>query len=131
VVDGVSLFLEELEVTGDLADAFRDLHVADADLDAFRGAHQHFSENDGRGTRLLDAEYRGSTSRPIDEIDDLVEVRRQHVNVFPIERRHERPVDAVDDLTGEIVGLMLEIFYLRDLRPDLRRTLEHLMQQRG
>jgi hypothetical protein len=44
----------------------------------------------------------------VNTIDHVVEIARQQVDVLPVNRRDEGPVEAVHDFMSDLIGLMLE-----------------------
>ena len=56
--------------------------------------------------------------RRVDRVHHVVERARQRVDVFAVERRHERAVQPLDDLVGEEVALVLDFLDLVGLVPD-------------
>ena len=63
--------------------------------------------------------------RRVDRVHHVVERSRQRVDVFAIERRHERAVEALDDLVGQEVALVLDLLDLVRLVPDRLVRGEH------
>ena len=64
----------------------------------------------------------------VDGVHDVVERARQAVDVFPIERRHERAVQALDNLVRQEVALVLDLLDLVRLVPERLFGREHLFQ---
>ena len=54
----------------------------------------------------------------VDGIHDVVQRAREMVDVLAIERRHKGPVQALDDLVGDEVALVLDFLDLIRLVPD-------------
>src|SRR5882672_4862380 len=100
------------------------LHIADAFLNSAGCTRQHFSQYDGRRTRFLDPEYRRAARRSINQVYNVVQLRRERVNVLAVERSDEGSIDAIDDVVGEIIRFVLELLDLRHLGLELARTLE-------
>ena len=69
--------------------------------------------------------------RRVDRIHHVVERARERVDVLAIERRHERPVQPLDDPVGQEVALVLDLLDLVGLVPDRMRRREHLLEQSG
>jgi hypothetical protein len=44
----------------------------------------------------------------VDEVDDVVQAGGEEVDVLPVERGDEHPVQPGDDLVGDLVGLVLQ-----------------------
>ena len=85
--------------------------------DGFRRLHEDLREFLGVRTAVVQVEHLGAARRAVHQVHDVVEPRREPVDVLAVERRDEALVDPVHDLVRDHVGLVLE-----DL--DLRR--EHL-----
>src|SRR6185369_12650203 len=67
------------------------------------------------GRRRRDLEEGETAHRAVDQVDDVVEANGELVNVLPVDRRDERPVDPAEDLVGNLVALVLEpLDLLRD-----------------
>ena len=56
--------------------------------------------------------------RRVDRVHHVVERPRQRVDVLAVERRDERPVQALDDLVRQEVALVLDLLDLVGLVPD-------------
>ena len=69
--------------------------------------------------------------RFVDRIHHVVERAGQRVDVFAIERGHERAVQALDDLVGQVVALVLDLLDLVCFVPDRRSGAQHLLEQRA
>ena len=57
---------------------------------------------------LADPEDAGPPRGAVDPVHDVVEPRRQLVDVLGIERRDEGSIEPGDDRMGDVVGLVLE-----------------------
>ena len=62
------------------------------------------------------------------QVDDVVETRREHVNVLAVDRRDEALVDALIDRGRENVGLVLDILDRTHMIGDVLRIIEQLRQ---
>ena len=69
--------------------------------------------------------------RGVDRVHHVVERAGERVDVFAVERRDEGPVQALDDLVGQEVALVLDFLDLVGLVPDRMLRLEHLLEQPG
>ena len=67
--------------------------------------------------------------RRVDRIHHIVERPRQGVNVLPVDRRDEGAVEALDDLVGQEVALVLDFLDFVCLVPDGVFGRQHLFQQ--
>src|SRR5439155_550264 len=66
---------------------------------------------------------------PVHRVHDVIEIGRELVNVFAIERRNEGAVEAVDDLMRDLIGFMLQPLDRFDVgRAAVGRRLEELPQ---
>ena len=53
----------------------------------------------------------------VDVIADVVDRTGEEIDVVPVERRHERAIEEVDDLAREAVTLVLQLFDFAQVRP--------------
>src|SRR4051794_21909385 len=81
--------------------------------------------------RRLDPVQRQEVRRLLDEVDDVVERRRQRVDVLAVDRRHERRVQALDDVVRDPVALLLADHDLARERGVVGPLLEHPLEQLG
>lgn len=61
------------------------------------------------GKDLRDVQHFEAPSGAIDQVDHVVEPRREPVNVLAIDRRNEALVDALIDRRGQQVGFVLDV----------------------
>ncbi len=71
----------------------------------------------------------GHGGRRVDGIHDVVERDGQRVNVFAVERRHEGPVQPLDDRPGPAVADVLDVLDGIGLRHVRRIDGQHLLQE--
>ncbi len=64
----------------------------------------------------------------VDRVHHVVERRRQRVEVLAVERRDERPVQALNGVMGQRVALMLGVTNDLGSAPIGRLALEHLLE---
>ena len=80
--------------------------------------------------RRLDLVEAEEVGRLLDVVDDVVDLRREAVDVLAVERGHEGRVEALDDVVGDPVALLLG---LEDLPVQalgaVGPVLEHLLEQ--
>jgi uncharacterized protein Yka (UPF0111/DUF47 family) len=69
--------------------------------------------------------------RRVNRIHDIVERTSELVDVLAVDRRDERPIEALDDLVGEEVALVLDFLDFVGLVPDGPIGSEHLLEQAG
>ena len=80
--------------------------------------------------RTVSSRYSRTTRRRrVDGVHHVVERPGQLVDVFAINRRDERAVEALDDLVGQEVALVLDFLDLVGLVPDRLVGREHLFEQ--
>jgi hypothetical protein len=60
-------------------------------------------------------EHRNPSGRAIQEVDDVVELRREEVNIFAINWRHEAAVDSRTNIVREYVGFVFDGLYRGDV----------------
>src|ERR1043165_4090368 len=78
---------------------------------------------------FLDIENDDRARGVVNQVDDIVERRRHHVNVFAIERRDERLVQARGDIMCEFVaGVFESLDALRILGVSMVLVGQHLLQ---
>jgi hypothetical protein len=53
-------------------------------------------------------EDRGPAGDAVDPVQDIIQPRGQHVDVFTVERRDERLVESGDQFQGHLIGLTLQ-----------------------
>src|SRR5205814_1249989 len=68
--------------------------------------------------------------RRLDGVEHVVERRGERVDVFAIHRRDERRVQALDDLVGDRVALVLSLLDPSRLQLDVGEVLDEVLQQR-
>ena len=73
-----------------------------------RLAEQDAGEALGLLGGLGDAVQQEGLGDLLDAVDDIVEARRELVDVPPVEGRDERPLDLVRELVADLVALVLE-----------------------
>ena len=61
----------------------------------------------------------------VDVVAHVVDRSREEIDVVPVERRHERPVEEVDHLAGEPVAFVLELLH----RPQVRSVRGEFVKQ--
>ena len=67
--------------------------------------------------------------RGVDRVHDVVERPGERVDIFAVERRHERAMQALDDLVRDEVALVLDFLDLVGLVPDRPIGREHLFEE--
>ena len=72
------------------------------------------------GRTLLDLIEPDDRRRRVDRVHHVVERPGQRVDVLAVERRDEGAVQALDDLVGQVVALVLDLLDLVRLVPDRR-----------
>src|SRR5512143_2108645 len=91
------------------------LEDEEPELPRVRGALDHLVEEQPRGRR-------------VDQVDHVVEGRRQREDVLPVDRRDERRVQLLDDLVGEGVALVLHLLDPPDPLPQVVELLQEVLQ---
>jgi hypothetical protein len=74
----------------------------------FTGALDHVGQQDRSFRRLTQVEDLRPARGPVDQVDHVIQPRGQLVNVLPVERGDEAPVEAGDHLVGELIALVLQ-----------------------
>src|SRR6478752_62281 len=128
VVDRVALFLELLDVRDLLADELCFANRGDTALNVLRRLYEDACELACRILDDGDVQHLETARRPVEEIDDVVEPRRKHVNVLTIDRRHEALVDPLIDRECERISLVLDVLDCANVITDVLRIIEQLRQ---
>ena len=101
----------------------------------FAGADQHLGQRHGLLHRSLDAVQPERVAGLLGVVDDVVERARQLVDVGGPERRpaapRALPVEAVDDVVGDPVALLLAQQQIARERRTLGEIGEHVAQQQA
>ena len=66
--------------------------------------------------------------RAVEQIDHVVEARREHVDVLAIDRRDEALVDALIDGRRQQIGLVLDVLDRLTCSIDVLRIAEQLVE---
>src|SRR3954451_1341309 len=128
MVDRVRLLLQLLDVRCFDADGLRLTNRFDARLDVLRGLDEPLRKLPGRFLHDVDVEHLEPTGGPVEQIDDVVETRGEHVDVLAIDRRDEALVDALIDGAREDVCLVLDVLDRPHMIGDVLRIIEQLRQ---
>src|SRR5437867_513623 len=89
----------------------------------------HLGHGPARRGRLLDPVDDQALGSRLDVVEDVVEPAGEIVDVLAIDRRDERRVEALDDLVGDLVGLMLDFLDRVGLGPRVGEVMHQLVQQ--
>src|SRR6476660_1756562 len=120
VVEGVALFLELLDLRREAAHLARlldRLHRLGDEVGRATNDVRHLL----RGlAHLVDVEHHHPARRAIEAVDDVVEARREEVNVLTVDRRDEALVDTDVDRVRELIGEVLDVL---DLAYEVRGAL--------
>ena len=65
----------------------------------------------------------------LDEVDDVIQRRREGDDVLAVERRHERRVQPLDDVVGDAVALLLADDDIAHRFAVVGPLLEHVLEQ--
>ena len=79
--------------------------------------------------RRLDLVEAEEVGRLLGEVDDVVHLRRQAVDVLAVDRRDEGRVEALDDVVGDPVALLLGLEDLAREAPVVGPGVHHLVEQ--
>ena len=103
--------------------------------DLLAGADEHLGKRDGLLHRRLDAVEAEGVASLLGEVDDVVERRGELVHVARLEGRPAAPrslaVEAVDDVVGDAIALLLAQEQVARQRRPLREVRQHLAQQQA
>jgi hypothetical protein len=129
VVDRVALVLQLLGRDAVLHDVVPAAQLLDRG-EGFGGDSLHHAAQGGDPfRRRSEAEDLGTAGGAIDPVHDVVQVRCQEVDVFPVDGRDEDAIQPVHDAVRDVVGLVLEALDLLDaMPPALRGPGEQLSQ---
>ena len=84
-------------------------------LDMVRRARDGLAQPHRGTTRFRDVEHRDPPGSPVDQIDDVVKLRREQVNVLAIDRCHEAAIDARTHIVREHIGFVFDGLDGRDI----------------
>ena len=70
---------------------------------------QHLGQLDRLIHRRLDLVEAEVVRDLLDVVDDVIERRRKREDVLAVDRRHERVVEAIEDLMGDAIALVLAV----------------------
>jgi len=73
--------------------------------------------------------HREAPGRAVEQVDDIVEERREHMNVLAIDRRDEALVDALIERQREQVGFVLDVLDRLHVIVDMRRIAKERIEQ--
>src|SRR5438093_2812373 len=125
----VRLVLEAVDLDRPLRDTFAALERLDRVDDLLGGIEDDARQLARPRTNALDVVQADDRRRRVDRVHDVVERARERVDVLAVERRDERAVQALNDLVGQEVALVLDLLDFLRLVPDRTRRLEHVKQQ--
>ena len=87
-------------------------------LELRHGPADDVGDEHGALGRLPGVEHLEPPGGAVDQVDDVVEPGGQQVDVLPVERGDEHPVEPGDHLVGDLVGLVLQpLDLIHDSRP--------------
>src|SRR5688500_1173786 len=115
LIDGVALLLEPLDLAAARGDDGRLLDGGNPYLDMVCRARDGLAQLHGGTARFPDVEHRHPPGSPVDQVDDVVQLRRQQVDVLTIDRRHEAAIDARTHIVREHIGFVFDSLDGRDV----------------
>ena len=130
LVRAIGLVLEAIDLDRRLGDAMAPLERLHRDHHLLARGGDEARELARVGPHALDLVEPDDGGRGVDRVHDVVEDARERVDVFAIERRDERAMQALDDLVGDEVALVLDFLDLVGLVPDRPLGREHLLEER-
>ena len=99
--------------------------------DDLRSVQDHLGELLRSGRDLLDFVSDESAGGGVNKVENVIERRAQRMDIFPVERGNERPVQLLHQGVGKLIALVLQEFDFRNLLFDLLVVLEQGHQHRG
>jgi hypothetical protein len=131
LVNPVDLVLEAVDLDARLVRELLFLEERDAGDDLRRCPVEIVGHGHGFGRRALDLEEDEPVGRGFDQVDDVVEARRERVDVLPVDGRDERRVQLLDDVVGDEVSLVLDLEDLPDHPLGDLPPVHHFLEQAG
>ena len=105
--DPVALVLEPVDLDEVMVQLLEAAQPRERLGDVAAGILQHAGQLQRLLHRGLDVVEPHEVGRLLGEVDDVVERRRERVDVLTVDRRHRRAVQPVDDVVGDPVALLL------------------------
>src|SRR5690348_2054066 len=128
VIDRVGLFLEPLDLSRLLGHAFRLPNRGYAGLDMLRSLDEDTRERARGFFDDADVQHLEAASGSIDQVDDVVQTRGEHVNVLTVDGRDETLIDPLIDRTRQNVRLVFYVLDRAHMIGDVRGIVEQLCQ---
>src|SRR5829696_1161069 len=125
----VTLVLEPVDLDGEVADVVERAQPRDRLRDLPRRLVEDPRELLGLLHRRLDAVQREEVGDLLDEVHDVVHPRRERVDVLAVDRRHERRVQALDDVVRDAVALLLADHNVTAELAVVGPLVEHALEQ--
>src|SRR5918999_2543825 len=129
--DAIAVVLEPVDLDREVMDVLERPQPRDRARDRPSGLVQDAGHLGRLVHRRLDAVQAEEVGDLLDEVDDVVQRRRQRVDVLAVDRRHERLIQALDDVVGDPVALLLADHHLARELAAVRPVLEHALEQLG
>ena len=126
VIIGVAFFFEQVELTISRADGLGSFIFLTASSMQQAARKRTSGKLDAMRPDFRYVEDHRPAACPVNEIDDIVERGCERVDVLTVERRHEGPVDPLDDVAGQVVTFVLDDLDFGDFGFELDWVLERL-----
>ena len=125
----VGLVLEPIDLDGMSQQPFVLFQRPEREANLFGGCGddvRQLARAESDGVQAVQTDHR---RRRVNRVHHVVERTRQRVDVFAIDGRDKRAVEALNQLVREEVALVLDFLDLFGLVPDRRLAGEHLLQE--
>ena len=130
--DPIALVLEPVDLDGVARDVLEAAQPRDRLGDLRRCLLEHPRQADRLVHRRLDLVQAEVVGDLLGVVDDVVERRGEREDVLAVDRRDERVVEAIDDVVGDPVALVLAVEDLvREVLARPGSLVEHRVQQIG
>src|SRR5437762_10771115 len=128
VVDRIRFFLELLDMPGLLADELRLPDRRYAGLNVLRGLNEYLCKLPRWLLHDIDVQHLEAARRSVQQVDHIIQTRREHVNVLAIDWRDEARVDTLTDRARDNVRLVLDVLDRANVIGDVLRIVEQPRQ---
>ena len=124
----VRFVLQPVDLDRGLCDPLAPLERLQRLHDLFARGHDDPRQFARVGADDLDLIQADDRRARVDRVHHVVERSGEAMDVFPVERRHERTVQALDDFMRQEVALVLDLLDLVRLVPERLFRREHLFE---
>src|SRR5215208_1779146 len=127
--DAVAVILQPVDLDGVVGDVLEAAHAGHRLGDLTAGRHKHLGQPHRLLHGSLDLVEDEEVGGLLGEVDDIVQRGGQAVDVLSIDRGHEGLIEALDDVVGDPVALLLGDEDLPGEPALLREVADHLQEE--